>query len=83
MSRKYSRTPKSLHFGWSLTRIEPPGASSKMRSGHIYFMKDNLLHTISKLHHVWFYVVTKVLSSTMHTANIEIRECVNWSLTRG
>ena len=25
---------------WSLTRIEPPGAPSKMRSGHIHFMED-------------------------------------------
>ena len=37
-------------------------ASSEKRSRHIYFMKDNLLHTISKLlRHVQVHVVTKVL----------------------
>ena len=35
---------------WSLTRIaEPLGVSPEKRSGHIYFMEDNLLHGISKL----------------------------------
>ena len=29
---------------WLLIRIEPQGASTKKRSGHIYFMEDNLLH---------------------------------------
>ena len=39
------------------------GVSSKKRSGHIYFMEDNLLHDISKLRHVYFRVVlTKVHS---------------------
>ena len=28
------------------------GASSEKRSGHIYFMEDNLLHAIYKLHRV-------------------------------
>ena len=46
---------------WSLTRIEPQGASSKKRSEHIYLMEDNLLHTISNLRLVQFHVVTKVL----------------------
>ena len=45
---------------WSLAIIEPQGASSEKRSGHIYFTEDNLLHAMSKLH-VWFLVVTKVL----------------------
>ena len=40
-------------------RLEPRGASSEKRSGHIYFMEDNLLHSISKLCHVYFQVVTK------------------------
>ena len=30
-------------------------------SGHIYFIEDNLLYTMSKLRHVWVHVVTKVL----------------------
>ena len=47
---------------WSLTRIEPQGASSEKRSGDIYFNEDNLWHAISKLRHV----VTKVL----HTCRI-------------
>ena len=45
----------------SLTIIKPQGASFEKRSGHIYFMEDYLLHAISKLRHVQFHVVTKVL----------------------
>ena len=47
------------HRRWSLTRIEPLGGqwSSKMKSAHIYFMEDNLLHAISKLCHVWFHAM--------------------------
>ena len=37
---------------WSLTRIEPWGASFEKRSGHINFMEDILLHAICKLRHV-------------------------------
>ena len=37
---------------WSLTRIEPQGASSEKRSGHVYFMGYNLLHAMSNLCHV-------------------------------
>ena len=37
---------------WSLTRIEPQGTSSEKRSGHVYFMGDNLLHAISNLCHM-------------------------------
>ena len=33
-------------------KIEPQGASSEKRSRHIYFIEDNLLHTMSKLGHV-------------------------------
>ena len=50
------RHPKHLAVAssrWSLTRIEPHGASFEKRSGHNYFMEDNLLlHAISKLDHV-------------------------------
>ena len=71
---------------WSLTRIEPQGVSSEKRSGHVYFMEDNLLHAISKLRHVTKFLCTcripVILSSLVHTANIEIRECVKRSLTR-
>ena len=51
----------ATYWRWSLTRIEPQGASSRKRSEHIYFMEDNLLHTISNLRLVQFHVVTKVL----------------------
>ena len=36
---------------WSLliTRIEQQGVFSEKRSGHIYFVEDNLLQAISKL----------------------------------
>ena len=44
---------------WSLTRIEQQGVFSEKRSGHIYFVEDNLLQAISKLRHVQFHVVTK------------------------
>ena len=37
---------------WSLTRIEPHGASSEKRSGHIYFMEDNIFHAISKIRYM-------------------------------
>ena len=43
---------KCKDLKWSLTRIEPQGASSMKWSGHIYFMEDNLLYTMSKLRHV-------------------------------
>ena len=50
-----------------------------------------LLPTISKSHTVKFHVVNNalctyciiILGSIMHTRNMEIRECVEWSLTRG
>ena len=45
----------------SLTRIEPQGFSSEKKSGHMYFKEENLLHAISKLRHVQFHVVAKVL----------------------
>ena len=51
--------------GLSLKRDQPPpplstlpdpvpmaGVSSKARSGHIYFMEDNLQHAVSKLRHM-------------------------------
>ena len=47
-----SNYPKCIYWRWSLTRIEPQGASTEKRSGLIYFMEDNLLHAISKLCHV-------------------------------
>ena len=43
----------------ALTRIEQQGVFSEKRSGHIYFVEDNLLQAISKLRHVQFHVVTK------------------------
>ena len=46
---------------WSFTRIEPQGASSEKRSRHIYSTENNLLHAMSKVRHVQFHVVTKVL----------------------
>ena len=51
----------AAYWRWLLKRIEPQGASTGKRSGRIYFMEDNLLHAISKLCHVKFHVVTKVL----------------------
>ena len=47
---------------WSLTRIEPQGFSSEEKSEHIYLKEGNLLLAISKLRHVQFHFVTKVLS---------------------
>ena len=40
---------------------EPQGFSSEKKSEHIYFKEGNLLHAISKLRHVQFHFVTKVL----------------------
>ena len=45
----------------SLTTIEPEGFSSKKKCGHIYFREENLLHAISKLRHLHFHIVPKVL----------------------
>ena len=39
------RPPKHLAVAssrWSLTRIEPHGASFEKRSGHVYFMEDTV-----------------------------------------
>ena len=41
-----------LFMRWLFTRIKPQGASSEKKSGHIYFMEDNLLYVMSKLRHV-------------------------------
>ena len=63
-------------------RKEAEGISSEEMSGHIYFLKDNLLHAISKpalRNHVEFHVAAKgsyILGSIVHTANIEIRQGV-------
>ena len=63
-------------------RKEAEGISSDEMSGHIYFLKDNLLHAISKpalRNHVEFHVAAKgsyILGSIVHTANIEIRQGV-------
>ena len=45
-------TTQNAKTEWSSCIQEPQGASSEKRSGHIYFMEYNLLHAISKLHHV-------------------------------
>ena len=78
-------TAQSAKTECSFTRIKPQEAFSEKRSRHIYFMEDNLLHAMSKLH-VYFHVVTKfcrIFYSIVQTTNIEIRKCVKWSLTRG
>ena len=63
---------------WSLTRIEPQEASYEKRSEDIYFMEDNLLdYTVCSS--MWL----QGARCTVHTANIEIRERVKRSLTRG
>ena len=63
---------------WSLTRIEPQEASYEKRSEDIYFMEDNLLdYTVCSS--MWL----QGARCTMHTANIEIRERVKRSRTRG
>ena len=57
-------------------RKEAQGIPSEEMSGHMYFMKDNLLHAISK---PAFHVAAKgsyILGSIVHTANIEIRHGV-------
>ena len=61
-------------------RKEAQGISSEEMSEHIYFMKHNLLHAISKLrNHVEFHVATRgsyILRSIVHTVNMEIRQGV-------
>ena len=60
------------------------GLRSEKRSRYIYFMEDSLSHAMSKLRHVLLHVATKVPHIfIVHTANIQIRECVKWLLTRG
>ena len=51
--------PKCTQKTWSLTgggRLQESNHMGPLpiekRSGHIYFMEDNLLHAISKLRHV-------------------------------
>ena len=50
------------------------------------FRKIILLRVIAKLRYVQFHAVIKsssyILSSIVHATNIEIRQCVMWSLTR-
>ena len=53
----------------------PTGVSSEKRSRHIYFMKDNLLHAMSKLGYVLFHVIAKVLRySKYHSAHSANRD---------
>ena len=64
---------------WSFAKIEPQGVSSEKRSRHICFMKDNLLHAMSKLGYVLFHVIAKVLRyskyHSAHSANRDKRKC--------
>ena len=63
-------------------RKEAEGISSEEMSGQMYFMKDNLLHAISKpalRNHVEVHVAAKgsyMLGRIVHTVNIEIRQDV-------
>ena len=59
------------------TRIERQRAFSGKRSGHIYFVEDNLWHGIPKLRHVEFHVVTKVLRILEHCTQRTLCESVS------
>ena len=67
---------------WSLTGIEPQEASYEKRSEDIYFMEDNLLD-YTMCSSMWLQKFFVYSRCTVHTANIEIRERVKRSLTRG
>ena len=41
-----------MEDGHLQVRVEPQGVFYKKRPGHIYFMEDDLLHTIYKLQYV-------------------------------
>lgn len=58
---------------WLLTRIDPQGVFSEKWSALIYFVEDNLLHTLSKLWYVQFHVVTSS-SSTLTGIAHQYRE---------
>ena len=71
---------------WSFIIIELQGGSSRKSSGHVYFMEKNSLQAISFSQNMYFYFVCNSSSYTLgikeRTANIQIRPCVKWSLTR-
>ena len=64
-------------------RKEAQGVSSKKMTGHIYFMEDNLLHTMFSYVLMMISVApccylssSYTLNSIVHTASIEIRPFV-------
>lgn len=68
------------------------GGAFKKRFEHIYFWKESSLHEIQKkMHEIMICVVpsaatkslSRFLSRAVHTANIEIKQCVKCSHARG
>ena len=62
------------------------GVSSEKSARYIYFMEDNLLHASYAMSSSMLLLSSSYMSyipsSIVHTAYVEIRECVKWSLTR-
>ena len=68
------------------------GGAFEKRFEHIYFWKESSLHEIQKkMHEIMICVVpsaatkslSQFLSRAVHTANIEIKQCVKCSHARG
>ena len=76
----------AAYWRWSLTRIEPQGASNEKRSGRIYFMEDNYCMQFlsyamcSSMLSLKFFIYSKYHSAhSVHT--LSRSECIKWSLT--
>ena len=67
---------------WSLMAIGPHGFATEKKPRCLSFTVDTLLQC-----RYYFHVVAKNLFCTpntrVHTANIEMRPCIMWSLARG
>ena len=91
------RQPPKMQFSGCLWEIVTHGNQTtrglfRERSQHIFFLEENLLHSISKLWYVWFQFVNEnslyTFSGIVHSMSKEQvrgnfdRPCVKWLITR-
>ena len=90
-------SPPKMQFSGCLWEIVTHGNQTtrglfRERSQHIFFLEENLLHSISKLWYVWFQFVNEnslyTFSGIVHSMSKEQvrgnfdRPCVKWLITR-
>ena len=93
----FHKSPPKMQFSGCLWEIVTHGNQTtrglfQERSQHIFFLEENLLHSISKLWYVWFQFVNEnslyTFSGIVHSMSKEQvrgnfdRPCVKWLITR-